>query len=148
VLFKESRQRGGRHRAKLHFRNRLRQRAIFFQRHQHLAEFGIAAAFDQAVFQLRWLHRRSRIERRGERAMFSDQFRCGLWPDPENARHIISRVPHQRQHIAHQFGRDAEFLFDFIEVDALVLHRIEHVDPGRAVRPINLAHQLHQILVG
>jgi hypothetical protein len=59
-------------------------------------------------------------------------------------RHVVHRVAHQGQHVAHQFGRHAKLFHHFGNADALVLHRVEHVDMAAARA---LADQLHQILV-
>ena len=148
VLSEESSERLGRHGAELHLGNRLRQVAVLFQRHQHLAEFGIAPPFDQAVLQLGGLHVVRGIERRCERAVFCNKLRGRLGADAIDARHIVDCIAHQRQHIPYQFGGDAELLLDLGEIDALVLHRVEHIDARRAMRRVHLADQLHQILVG
>ena len=80
--------------------------------------------------------------------MLLDQLGRGLGPDPANAGHIVDRVAHQRQHIADQRGGHAEFLDHFRNVDADILHGVEHVDIAGALGTTGRADQLHQILVG
>ena len=148
MLRQERGERFGRDGAELHLVQRLGKVAILLQRHQHLRQLGIAAPFDKALLELGGLHRGRGVERGGERAVLGDQFRCGLGADPEDAGHIVHRIAHQRQYIADQRGRHAELLLDLGQPDALVLHGVEHVDPRRTVGRLDLANQLHQVLVG
>ena len=76
--------------------------------------------------------------------MLLDQLGRGLGPDAADAGHIVHRITHQRQHVADQIRRDAEFLGDLGNVDPRVFHRVEHVDMPSGGRR---ADQLHQILV-
>src|SRR3546814_7012843 len=124
------------------------QGAIFLERHQDAAHLGLAASLDQPLLELRGLHVRGRIERGFKRAMFGNQLARGLGPDAADARDIVRTVTHQGQDIADKMRPDAELLLDLVDIDALVLHRIEHVDAVRSVGAITFAHQLHQILVG
>ena len=73
-------------------------------------------------------------------AILLDQQRGGFQPDPRRARHVVDRIPGQGLHIDHPVGGNAEFLEHLIQPDALVLHRVQHVDA--------IPHQLHQVLVG
>ncbi len=96
--------------------------------------------FDQVVAHLRRLHRRRGGEHRFDIAMFEDQLGRGLRTDAGNAGDIVDAVAHQREHFAQFVGADAE-LFDHLgRAEALVLHRVEHVDVG-------LGEELHQVLV-
>ena len=95
---------------------------------------------DQIVAHLRWLHIRGSRQHRIKAAIFGNQLGRGLGADARDAGDVVRTVAHQRQHITHQFGADTEFLDDFFAPNALVLHRVEHVD--------TITDQLHQILVG
>ena len=148
VGFEKQRKRRRRDRPELHFLERLGEVAILLERYEHLGKLGIGAAFDQAVAQLGELHALRAVERGGERAVFGDQLAGGLGADAEDAGHVVDRIAHQRQHVAHQFGADTELLLDLGKPDALVLHRVEHIDAGRAVRRVDFGDQLHQVLVG
>ena len=145
VLGEEGGKRFGRALAQLHIVNRDRQFAIFLQRNQNAAEFGIGAMFEQAFLQLALFHLRRRVECGGERSVILDQFGRGLRADPEDAGDVVDRIAHQREHVAHQFGRDAELLFDLGGADPRALHRIEHIDRAALFAG---ADQLHQVLVG
>ena len=128
----------------LHVVERHGQAAILAQRHQHSAELGIGAIFEQAFLELAFLHALCRIERGGQSAMFGDQAAGSLGADTEDTGDVVDRIAHQRENIADLFGRDAEFLLDLLDIDARILHRVEHVDP----RAVLLADKLHKILVG
>ena len=72
--------------------------------------------------------------------IFGDQLRRGLDANPRHAWHIIRRIPGERLHIHHFFGRHAEFFHHFRRAQRLLLHGIEHLH--------RRADQLHQILIG
>ena len=148
MLAKERGQRIGRDRTQREIIERHGKRAIFLQGHQHPAQPRRFDAFDQPLAQLRRLHRRGGGQRRFEIAMILDQLRCGLGADPVDARHVVDRIAHQRQHVADLFGHHAELLDHFGHVDSLVLHGVQHVDAAAARFRGALAHQLHQVLVG
>ena len=119
---------------------RFGKRDIVLQPHQFAAEPGVLHRRRQRFAQLGFFYRSDVGDHAFDIAEFGDQFRRGLRPDAAHPRDIVRTVPHQGQHIADLFGRHAEFLDDFGAVDALVLHRVEQVDPR--------LDQLHQILVG
>src|SRR5690606_19030545 len=124
--------------------------AIVLELDEHAAELGHLAPLDQPVAQLARLHRRRRVERAPQRAVILDQLRRGLRPDAVDARDVVDAVAHQREHVAHLFRRHAELLDHLGDADALVLHRVEHVDAA-ALDPVvglgALADELHQVLV-
>ena len=141
----ECRERIGRNRGQREILDRDRQVAIFLELDEHPAEARHVGLVDQALLHLRRLHRRRGGQRRFEIAIVLDQLSRGLGPDPADARHVVHRIAHQREHIADLFGRHAEFLDHFGDVDPLVLHRIEHIDA--AATHTAFADELHQILV-
>ena len=57
-------------RAERHILQRDRQRAVFFQRHQHARQAGLILMFDQVVPHLGWLH----IGRSGEHTVECAKF--------------------------------------------------------------------------
>ena len=73
-------------------------------------------------------------------AVFLDQQGGGFQPDPRRARHVVDRISGQGLHIDHAVGGDAELFEHLIKADALVLHRVKHIDA--------VTDQLHQVLVG
>ena len=145
----ERRQRLGRNGIQLEGIQRHRQFAVLPQLHQHAGEPRHVRLIDQAFAQLGRLHRRCRGQGRFQAAVFLDQLGRGFRTDAADAGHVVHRIAHQRQHVAHQFGGDAELGDHFRHVDPLVLHRIEHVDAGfDAAFMRTAADQLHQVLVG
>ena len=127
-----------------------RKRAVFLELDQFAAEQRHLAPFDQTFAQLARLHRRRRIERALQRPVVLDQFARGLGADAEDARNVVDAIAHQREHVADQLGPHAELLDHLGDIDALVLHRVEHVDAAAldsAVRLRALPDELHQVLV-
>ena len=122
--------------------------AILLQRDQHAAQLRVVAMLEQAFLKLGFFHSFRCVERCGEIAVFLDQLGRGFRSDAVNAGNVVDRIAHQREHVADKVGVYAEFFLHLFKIDALILHRIEHVDAGRAVGAIDLADQLHQVLVG
>ncbi len=131
------------HALELHVLQLDRQLAIFLERNEDTAQFGIAAMFEQAFLELALLHLRRRIERSGQIAMLGNQLARGFRSDAEDTGDVVDRIAHQREHVAHFLGRDAELLLDLLDIDARALHRVEHVD----ARAVLFADELHQVLV-
>ena len=154
MLFEECGQRRLGDRAQREIVERHRQRAVFLELDQPARQSRHVGLLDQAVAQLAGLHRGGSGEHRLEAAMLLDQLGRGLGADPADARHVVDTVAHQRQHVAHQFGRHAELLDHLGNGDPQVLHRVEHVDipaAGRVAARLTrgaAADQLHQVLVG
>ena len=149
VLGEEGSERTGRHRFELEIIERHRQRAVFLQLHQHPAEPCHIGLLDQAVAQLAGLHGGRGGERGFEVAIFLDQLGRGFRSDAADPGNIVHRIAHQREDIADQPGRHAELLEHFGNIDAQVLHRIEHVDGAAAFAAVITggADELHQVLV-
>ena len=145
MLGQERGQRLGRDRAKLEGIKRHRQRAIFLERDQHARQPGLIGLFDQALLQLGFLHGGRGSQHRFQIAVFLDQLGGGLGANPEDTGNVIDRIAHQREHVTHLFRSDAKLFRDFGQVDALVLHGIEHVDLAATFS--TGADQLHQVLV-
>ena len=124
---------------KLHVLDRDRQRAIFLQRYQHFRQPRLVGMFDQIVAHFGWLH----VGRSGEHtfqiAKFLNELGRGLRADTRHTRNIVDAVPHQRKDIANLLRPDAEFLDHLLGADALVFHRVEHIDAR--------LDELHQVLV-
>ncbi len=150
VLLQEGRERIGGNRGEREILQRDRQGAIFLQLDQHARQPRHLCLLDQAFAQLARLHRRRGGQRAFQAAMFLDQLGRGLRSDAADAGDVVDRIAHQGEHVAHQLWRNPELLDHFGHVDALVLHRIEHVDAAaRAARLALVAFpdELHQILV-
>ena len=116
------------------------QRHVAIQLHQPLRQADLVGKADQRLAPLGLLDLARPRQQRFQIAIFVDQQRRRLHPDPRRARHVVDAVTAQRLHIDHPFGTDAEFLDHLGAVDGLVLHGVEHDDA--------IADQLHQILVG
>ena len=104
-----------------------------------LRQFDLFAFLGQGLTPLRLLDLFRPVEQRFQIAVFVDEQRGGLDPDPRRARHIVDAVTCERLHVHDPFGSDAEFLNHAFAVDPLILHRVEHFD--------TVAHKLHQVFV-
>ena len=144
MLAEESGERFGRNLVELHVLERDRQAAIFAQGHQNAAQLRIRAVLDQPFLELALLHAVGRVERSGQPAVFGNQLARGLGANPEDAGDVVDRIAHEREHVTDFFGSDPELFLDLFDVDAGVLHRVEHVD----TRAVLLADELHEVLVG
>ena len=116
------------------------QRHIGVKLHQTAGNADLLGVFHQSLAPLGLLDLSGAGEKRIEIAIFLNEQSGGFQPDPRGAGHVVDRVACERLHIHHAVGGDAEFLEHLIEPDALVLHRVEHIDA--------VADQLHQVLVG
>ena len=86
--------------------------------------------------------RRSVGEQRIERAVRRNQLARAFLADAGNALDVVDGVAHQREHVDHLFGRDAELGLDaFGVVPRALVARVEHADVRRVV------HQLKEVLV-
>ena len=99
---------------------------------------------NEALAALRLLDLLSPRQQRFQIAVFVDQQRRRLDPDPRRARHIVHAVPGEGLYIHHPLRPDAEFFMDLSKADFLAFHQIGHSDPARPF----LIDQLHQVLVG
>ena len=116
------------------------QRHGGLQRHQQLRHPRLAGMLDQCLAALGLLDLARAQQQVFEIAVFGDQLGGGLDANARHSRHVIDTVPGQRLHIDHLVRHDAEFLEHLVWPDALLLHRVQHIDA--------VADQLHQVLVG
>ena len=79
------------------------------------------------------------LEQFFQRAIFIEEQHSRLHTNSRNARDIIHAITGQRLHINHAVRFHAEFLFDFLDADIFVFHRVAHDDI--------LCHQLHEVLI-
>ena len=140
VFFQESRQGLVRRFLQREFVQWRWQRQVILQAHQFARQPGHFNRCRQRLLQLGLPDRLDVGNHAFHAAIFTDQLRRGFRANTLHAGDIVGRVAHQRQHLAHLFGRHAELLDHLGAVDGLVLHRVEHIDAG--------FDQLHQILIG
>ena len=107
--------------------------------HELLRQLDLRAVVDQRLAALGLFDLFRAVQQLLEGAVFVDQQRCRLDPDPRRARHVIDTVTGKRLNIDHALRPHAEFLFHAFDTDALVLHGIEHLNPA--------AHKLHEVFV-
>ena len=72
-------------------------------------------------------------------AVFEQKLARGLGAHRFDAGNVVGRVAHEREQIAHQRRRNAEFLLDFRRAVRLVAHRVPHRDA--------IGDELHQVFV-
>ena len=113
---------------------------IAIQLHQTARDSDLLGIVEQSLAPLGLLDLARAGQERIQIAIFLDQQGGGFQPDPRRAGHVVDRISGQGLDIDHAVGRDAELFEHLIQPDALVLHRVKHIDA--------VTDQLHQVLVG
>ncbi len=75
-----------------------------------------------------------------KRSVCRDQARRSLGPDAGHARHVVDRVPHQREHVHDLRGTDSLGLEELLRADVLPRLRIEE-------RDVPVVEELREVLV-
>ena len=106
-----------------------------------LRDADLVGIVDQGLAALVLLDLARAGQQRFQIAVFLDQQRGGLDADARRARHVVdAESPASACTSTTRSGRTPNFSSTSATPMALVLHRVEHLDP--------VAHQLHQVLVG